>query len=322
MSFFNPFNGLIETKEFPNARMHRTTFWEKIWDTFKVFSGTIAPDFTNENPSPYKKMHFGIFDYLTLGIHYLITQLLLFMVRKAAKESIYLAAPMMALAFIFSLPRLIFANALTFICSPFVLVAHAFVNDKAKNSILSYEVRSNEYPLHFAPSFLPSELERYKESFIFIADKNVLYYIDIIGNSRQMALKNIESFRKEYKVNGNHAISFGQAPFYLLTRAELGKYLGETIYPLNTYNSLGKILKAKNIDLEDVGYSELEIDKQDKNLIRLSLKDRVNGKLLSKFSLCLTGQNDLTLFKNLKELNIAGVQAHIEEDEELSHAFI
>jgi hypothetical protein len=40
MGFYNPFHEIFETSAFMHARTLRTSFWEKILDTYFVFSGS------------------------------------------------------------------------------------------------------------------------------------------------------------------------------------------------------------------------------------------------------------------------------------------
>lgn len=39
-SYFNPFDEIIETRKYPNARTLRTGFWQKMSDIFRVFTGS------------------------------------------------------------------------------------------------------------------------------------------------------------------------------------------------------------------------------------------------------------------------------------------
>ena len=55
-----PLEAVIETKSYPHARTLRTSFAQKLWDTFNAFAG--------EAPVIARKPHTGIFDYLTLYI--------------------------------------------------------------------------------------------------------------------------------------------------------------------------------------------------------------------------------------------------------------
>lgn len=62
--FTQTFSKLIETRTFPHARALRTSFLEKLWDSFDVFFGAIV----------FSKRA-GLFDYLTLFIPALIWKL-------------------------------------------------------------------------------------------------------------------------------------------------------------------------------------------------------------------------------------------------------
>ncbi|MDP1604590.1 MAG: hypothetical protein Q8M03_15135 [Legionella sp.] len=172
MGFLNPFHELIETKKYPLARTFRTTFWGKVWDTFKVFSGNL-PHF---NPRSYKQVHAGVFDYLTLGLHLLLSELLLRFLEKIRSRLIFLIGVVVLL--IINLPRLIFAAALTFICLPFTGIAHAFSKikgEKLKNDILAYTVKTDECKIYLVNSITQINLEHYKNSLFFIKSTNGLY---------------------------------------------------------------------------------------------------------------------------------------------------
>jgi hypothetical protein len=146
INLLNPFKGLIETKKYPHSRAHRTTFSGKMKDTFAVFSGRITPNYKNNNLGPFKKFHVGVFDYLTLGIHFIISELLLYLTKKAA-NSLPILISLAVLTFIFNIPRLLFAGIMTLICLPFIGVAHAFSREKgnkSKDEILSYTMRTDE----------------------------------------------------------------------------------------------------------------------------------------------------------------------------------
>lgn len=311
MSVINPFKGLVETKKFPHARAHRTTLFGKIKDTFSVFNGQIIQE--TDEPDYFKKIHFGIFDYLTLGIHFIISALLIELVRSNIPLLFKIVG--IILTALFSIPRLLFAGIMTLVCLPFIGMAHVFSMEKgnrAKDEILNY-VCSDEIKLHYGPSQLPFKRDHLKNSLFFIEGNNQLFYIDSSGNYEKLILKDISKFRKEFdESNNSFAIRFGfLSPHLLVKRSSLEKHFSNPQKFLSTYYSLGEILKLKDVDLESIEHSDIEIDDDHNKIVELSLKDN-NKNLLTKFTLDLAKPSDFTLFKNVRKLNIGGVQELIE----------
>ncbi|MCW8399995.1 hypothetical protein OQJ26_14520 [Legionella sp. PATHC038] len=316
MSIFNPLKNLIETKQYPHARAYRTTFWGKMADTFLVFSGHLLPNYKNKEQDPFKKIHLGIFDYLTAGIHLLISSLLIRSLKGAEKPVLI---PVGIFTFLFNLPRLLFAAAMTLICSPFVAIAWAATKEKGnkiKDDILSYEVQTNQSRLYFAPSALPSDLEHYKDCFFFIEGSNCLYYINFSSKPHELKINDIEGFRQEMGVNRHRtAIRIGIGYYSLfVNRDDLKKYFAEEKSPLDSYRSLGDLLKARNVDLEEIEKSSIE---REQDVIKISLTDE-EKRPLAKFSLSIKKSTDLLLFHNLRRLNIGGIEEIVEEKEEFS----
>ncbi|MBA2656094.1 MAG: hypothetical protein H0U70_03820 [Tatlockia sp.] len=312
MGFFNPFTGLIETKEFPHARAHRSTFWGKMWDTFGVFSGTVLIKNRKNGDVLHNGLHFGLFDFLTLGVHYALTQLLFFLTNNV-DDNLLLVIPLLFTNFVLNLPRLLFAGAMTIICSPFVMIAQAFAKNEVKEEIRSYRMSPKEFTVHFEQTALPPQLKNYQESFIFIKNTNKLYYIS--GTSWEVPIKDIMGFRKKFDLNDN------VNPSSTLAQDDLDKYfIWQAVFPLDTYPSIGKVLYTKKVGLEDPENSiDLAIDKKNPEVIELSWKN--DNKLLTKFSLHLKNPSDYRLFKNIKELNIGGVQERIEQNKQLAQQF-
>jgi hypothetical protein len=57
-----PLAEIVETKTYPHARTLRTSFLQKLWDTYNALAG--------KSPIIARKPHVGIFDYLTLYFIY------------------------------------------------------------------------------------------------------------------------------------------------------------------------------------------------------------------------------------------------------------
>lgn len=144
MSFFSPFHAVLDNNKYPHAHAHRSTFWEKLWATFKAFSGNILPG-ALKNPAKYTKiefdrMHFGIFDYLTLGIHFLLSFLSMLLI-----ENKFLPFKIAGIILFSALtiPRVVFAISLTILSFPFIIIAHwaaSFKGDALKETIMSHQV--------------------------------------------------------------------------------------------------------------------------------------------------------------------------------------
>ncbi|KTC79830.1 hypothetical protein Lche_1850 [Legionella cherrii] len=316
MSIFNPIKNLIETKQYPHARAYRTTFWGKMADTFLVFSGHLFPNYQDKAQDPFKKIHFGIFDYLTLGIHFLISSLLIRSLKGAEKAVLI---PVGILTLLFNLPRLLFATAMMLISLPFVSIAWAVTKEKGnkiKEDILSYEVHTNQSRLYFAPSALPSDLDHYKDCFFFIEGDNHLYYVDFSNKPHNIKINDIERFRQEMGINQHRTvirIGIGYSSLFV-KNDDFKKYFASENSPLDSYRSLGTLLKARNVDLEDIEKSSIERQQDD---IKVSLADG-EKRPLAKFSLSIKKSTDLLLFNNLRRLNIGGIEERVEEKEEFS----
>jgi hypothetical protein len=141
-SFFNPWSEVFESRKYPHAQTYRTTFGEKLWATFKVFSGNVLPLPIKKNYLDSSKFHFGIIDYLTLGIYYLINVLPIFLIEgenARSRELGYL------LSFILSIPRILFASVMTlvsFIPVAIVQAISSFEGDTLKNVILTHPINT------------------------------------------------------------------------------------------------------------------------------------------------------------------------------------
>ena len=317
MSIFNPIKNLIETKQYPHARAYRTTFWGKMADTFLVFSGHLLASYKKEPKDPFKKIHFGIFDYLTLGIHFLISFLLLRALKGSGKA---VSIPLGILTLLLNLPRLLFAEAMMLICLPFVLIAWAATREegnKIKEDILSYEAQTIWYKFYIVPWVAPSELAHYKDCFFFIDEKNLLYYIDCSGKAHDIPIDN--SFRHHIGMdNPENRFFYSKVicsePSFIYKK---GDYLKPYIaFPPESYHSIGALLKAQEVDLENIKSSNISIRQND---IELTLWGKT--KLLTEISLSTQKSNDSRLFNNMRRLNIGRIEEHIEQTEELA-AFV
>lgn len=96
-SYF-PFFELQETNLYPHSRTYRSSFFQKLKDSFYVFSGSIS-----------QREHPGLFDYLTLFIPYLALKLIGVCITKMNSSPI--KAFCLALLFIINLPLVILRYA-------------------------------------------------------------------------------------------------------------------------------------------------------------------------------------------------------------------
>ncbi|MES2217339.1 MAG: hypothetical protein V4501_02900 [Pseudomonadota bacterium] len=125
---WNPFFHLQETTYYPTARLIRSSFKQRMRDTFKVFYGDI---FRN---------NLGIIDYI-FPFSRLSTAILLLINRgsndNANTTDIILSASLFIIwstpTILLSIPKLIVASALTLVLSPVVALVHFwFKSDKEK----------------------------------------------------------------------------------------------------------------------------------------------------------------------------------------------
>lgn len=134
---WNPFEFIIETKAFPHSRTLRSSLSQKILDTFTVYYG-------RDEYVPYKFIHRpGIYDYLTLGIPYVIASILnilrsLIIERQNNKESATsigrirsFVQPLLVIlseiiaGIIYYAPKTLFSFVLTILSLPIILIVHA-----------------------------------------------------------------------------------------------------------------------------------------------------------------------------------------------------
>lgn len=144
MSILNPFAELFETERYVHARTLRTTFAQKMRDTFFSFFGSFnILDRGNKKASGH--YHIGILDVFTLGIPYFLTLVATELLREV--RSTPLKVLFGFIAGILVLPRAICAGILTLISLPFIGIAQAISSSKAsdlKNKINTYTVSAKD----------------------------------------------------------------------------------------------------------------------------------------------------------------------------------
>ncbi|MDP3270075.1 MAG: hypothetical protein Q8M40_13635 [Legionella sp.] len=144
MSFFNPFAELFETEHYMHARTLRTTFTQKMRDTFFSFFGSFNI-LERDDKNKAGKYHIGILDVFTLGISYLITLVPTALVSEVKSTPLQVIFGLIAGALMLS--RAIIAGILTLISSPFIGIAQAISSSKAsdlKNKINTYTVSEQD----------------------------------------------------------------------------------------------------------------------------------------------------------------------------------
>ncbi len=165
---WNPFEFIIETNTFPHSRTLRSSLIQKILDTFTVYYGRdedIYPTFTHRP---------GVFDYITLGVPYVIASLLNILRtviierqkkrdNKASATSIgrimgFIDSLVQSLLVILSeiiqgiiyyAPKTLFSFSLTILSLPIILIVHAFsdwISSRKKTEVqtldgINYEIK-------------------------------------------------------------------------------------------------------------------------------------------------------------------------------------
>ncbi|CDZ79317.1 hypothetical protein BN59_03635 [Legionella massiliensis] len=318
MSIFNPLKNLLESKRYPFANAQRTTFWQKLLSALTVFSGYPFPGKPN-SPEPYKYVHFGVYDYLTLGIPFILHQLLISLVR-------WLESPPLKIFFtgiflLTELPRIAFGATMALVCLPFVAIAHALASpagEPIKAAILAYQVETDDCKIVVANTAINKKANN---TFFFIHNENKLIYKDITGNLRNIPLKDVVGLRKELGIGeGYQPFELFGYPSAYISREKLKQFLSNETTVLNSYHSLGQLLDAKGYALEDLAESKVEIVPADKETKQTTIRLTFNNdnKQLTSFTLSLSKSKDLTLFGNLRRLNVACVESNIEESAYLS----
>lgn len=168
---WNPFCRIIETKTSPHARTLRSTFLQKLSDTFFVFSARQPRYFLNEilDLTSHSRVA-GLFDYATLFIPKLLAMLseevsgrLLERVRYShpgIKIPIFiLTSPIFLLNFLCKVARLLSAGAFTLLSIPLVILIHGFAQiegRKLKEELLTLSVGEEKT---FGQSIQEAELD-------------------------------------------------------------------------------------------------------------------------------------------------------------------
>lgn len=144
MSIFNPFAELFETERYIHARTLRTTFAQKMKDTFFSFFGSFNI-LERDDKNKSGKYHIGILDVFTLGISYFITLVPTALVSEIKSTPLQVIFGLIAGALMLS--RAIIAGILTLISFPFIGIAQAISSTKAselKNKINTYTVSEQD----------------------------------------------------------------------------------------------------------------------------------------------------------------------------------
>lgn len=74
-SLFNPFKKIFETKQTPHARTLRTSLWQKFKDAYDSIHGEF---FIKDKGIERDKSHFGLYDYATLFVPWLLEMVIPF----------------------------------------------------------------------------------------------------------------------------------------------------------------------------------------------------------------------------------------------------
>lgn len=148
MKFVHPVTPIIETKKYPYARSYRTGFIDKVMDAFYVLSGGIPGH--NGIPGKTDDHVFGIFDYLTLGVHFFISEKLMRLAQKPSSTlSLVISVALFAL---FNIPRYLFATVMTVFCLPIIGIVNLVTSakgDKIKHHILNYFIKEDPSSQNF-----------------------------------------------------------------------------------------------------------------------------------------------------------------------------
>jgi|GEM_PF-3889617 len=115
-----PLAEIAETKTFPHARTLRTSFFQKLKDTYNALAGKLPLPLVNQQP------HVGIFDYLTLFIPAGLFFLLIWCLED--EKSNFFAKVLLIPAILINIPFLVARVALsavaTIIFSPIIAIVH------------------------------------------------------------------------------------------------------------------------------------------------------------------------------------------------------
>src|SRR5580704_17890270 len=115
-----PLAEIVETKTYPHARTLRTSFLQKLWDTYNAIAG--------KPPLLASKPHVGIFDYLTLYIPAGLLFLMGWCFENENAGKNFLATVLLIPVILINIPLLIarvaFSAAATILFSPITAIVH------------------------------------------------------------------------------------------------------------------------------------------------------------------------------------------------------
>jgi hypothetical protein len=139
----NPFIELKETNVYPYARSLRTTFFQKLMDTFWVFLGNPIQVVPRDQSMFIRFFHFGIVDYATLGITYIIQRFTASFLNHYNESELWIGILLGVLQLPITFARTVSASVLTILSIPFVAIAHLItyvLSSEYKKHINEYEI--------------------------------------------------------------------------------------------------------------------------------------------------------------------------------------
>lgn len=304
----------METKKYPYAHSHRTTFGGKLKDSFQVFYGGRTHN---------RKEQLGIFDFLTLGLHYAVNKLI-FAIGKNLNS-----ITCVVLYGIWNIPRILFAGLATLIFSPVTYLAHTVLSkegDPLREGVLSYKLGNADYLIHLHHSVLPDTRDHHN-SFIFLCQKNELYWINNHGATQRITIKDLNGFRAALDIGRVYVttVIFSTLKFY--NKEQFNQFL--TNPPVSEPVTFKEFLESRGLDLEDIQASSLQFNEQNAQEFNLGLGrktiDSITEKermiTLQRIPVKLSDAEDIIFFSQLRKLNVGRIQSAIEEDIELQVKF-
>lgn len=243
--FYNPLRELFETRNFIGSHAYRTSFAQKVLDTFYIFSGSFF-DNTHRN-------HLGIYDYLTLGIPYLL-----------GKASFYINNSTLAMlplipAIILNIPRYIFSAIFAVACLPFTAIAHGI--SRIKGSSMEETAKSIKLnTVHNSGAIPEHPLDRSSTQLTlqqFLVRNNLgidEISIDIIGNYHKFDIIIGDTIRQGAASAEYHAATSNTASYAVIrdfdpNASEENRKQFDALLALNLGNISSK-LEAKNYQLQ------------------------------------------------------------------------
>lgn len=303
----------METKKYPHAHSHRTTLGGKLKDSFQVFYGGRTHN---------REDQLGIFDFLTLGLHYAVNKLIFAIVKDINPIAGIL------LYGIWNIPRILFAGLGTLIFSPVTYLAHTVLNKEGeplREGVLSYKLDNADYLIHMHDSVLPET--RDKNTFIFLCRKNELYWVDNHGTTLRVNIHDLNGFRAALDIDliRVRVIIFATAKFH--NKEQLNQFL--TNPPVSQAVTFKEFLESRGLDLEDIQASSIQFNEQNDQEFNLSLGRNTRDSIiekekmvpLQKIPVKLSNAEDVSFFGQLRKLNVGRIQSVIEEDEALQAKF-